>query len=105
AEEAARLNVVDFVAKDLDEVVARADGRTVDVAGESRKLALGKAVRGAEGPVRVHTYEMRLSPRVLNVLAAPRIASLLMMAGLLGLYVAFTHPGLASAGVAGAVSL
>src|SRR5438876_1405254 len=34
AEEAARLNVVDFVAKDLDEVVARADGRTVDVAGE-----------------------------------------------------------------------
>src|SRR5213078_1662487 len=102
AEEAARLNVVDFVAKDLDEVVARADGRTVDVAGESRKLALGKAVRGAEGHVRVHTYEMRLSQRVLNVIADPRIASLLMMAGLLGLYLEFTHPGLAFPGVAGA---
>src|SRR5438876_6181615 len=37
AEEAAKLNVVDFVAKDLDEVVARADGRTVDVAGERRE--------------------------------------------------------------------
>ena len=105
AEEAARLNVVDFVAKDLDEVVARADGRTVDVAGESRKLALGKAVRGAEGHVRVHTYEMRLSQRVLNVIADPRIASLLMMAGLLGLYIEFTHPGLAFPGVAGAICL
>ena len=105
AEEAAKLNVVDFVAKDLDEVVARADGRTVDVAGESRKLALGRAVRGADGHVRVHTYEMRLSQRVLNVIADPRIASLLMMAGLLGLYVEFTHPGLAFPGVAGAICL
>src|SRR5207237_7378137 len=33
AEEAARLNVVDFVAKDLEELVTRADGRKVDVAG------------------------------------------------------------------------
>src|SRR5438876_188881 len=105
AEEAARLNVVDFVAKDLDEVVARADGRTIDVAGENLKLALGKAVRGADGHVRVHTYEMRLSQRVLNVIADPRIASLLMMAGLLGLYLEFTHPGLAFPGVAGAICL
>src|SRR5437867_4228516 len=105
AEEAAKLNVVDFVAKDLDEVVARADGRTVDVAGESRKLALGRAVRGADGHVRVHSYEMRLSQRVLNVIADPQIAMLLMMAGLLGLYVEFTHPGLAFPGVAGAICL
>src|SRR5438093_7721284 len=35
----------------------------------------------------------------------PRIASLLMMAGLLGLYVEFTHPGLAFPGVAGAICL
>ncbi len=105
AGEAAKLNVVDFVAKDLDELVARADGRTVDVAGESRQLALGKAVRGADGHVRVHSYEMRLSQRVLNVIADPQIAMLLMMAGLLGLYVEFTHPGLAFPGVAGAICL
>src|SRR5256712_665411 len=47
AEEAARLNVVDFVAKDVDDLVARADGRTVDVAGEARKRRFGKALRGA----------------------------------------------------------
>ncbi len=105
AEEAARLDVIDFVAKDLDDLVARADGRTVEVAGEPRKLALGKAVRGADGHVRTRTYEMRLAQRVLNLIADPRIASLLMMAGLLGLYIEFTHPGLAFPGVAGAICL
>src|SRR3989449_11635611 len=48
---------------------------------------------------------MRLSQRVLNVIADPRIASLLMMAGLLGLYIEFTHPGLAFPGGAGAICL
>ena len=105
AEEAVKLNVVDFVAKDLDELVTRADGRTVDVAGETQKLALAKAVRGPDGHARVQTYEMRLSQRVLNVIADPRIASLLMMAGLLGLYIEFTHPGLTFPGVAGAICL
>jgi membrane-bound serine protease (ClpP class) len=105
ADEAARLNVVDFVAKDVDDLVARADGRTVEVAGEARKLALGKVVRGGDGHVRVRTYEMRLAQRVLNVIADPRIASLLMMAGLLGLYIEFTHPGIAFPGVAGAICL
>jgi membrane-bound serine protease (ClpP class) len=105
ADEAARLNVVDFVAKDLGELVARADGRTVDVAGTSRKLDLGKVVRDAAGEVRVRTYTMRFAQRVLDVIADPRIASLLMVAGLLGLYIEFTHPGVAFPGIAGAICL
>ena len=105
AEEAARMNVVDFVAKDLDDVIRRADGRSVEVGGETRKLALGKAVRGPDGHVRVHTYQMRLAQRVLNRIADPNIAYLLMMAGVLGLYIEFTHPGVAFPGVAGAICL
>src|SRR5690242_11269994 len=85
AEEAARLNVVDFVAKDLEDLVTRADGRKVEVAGETRRLALGRAVRGADGQVRTHLYTMRLAQRVLNVIAEPTVAYLLMMAGMLGL--------------------
>jgi membrane-bound serine protease (ClpP class) len=104
AEEAARLGVVDFVAKDLDELVARADSRRVDVAGETRRLAL-RDVRGPDGHVRVQVYRMRLSQRVLNAIAEPQIAYLLMMAGLLGLYIEFTHPGVAFPGVAGAICL
>ncbi len=105
AEEAARLNVVDFVAKDLDELVTRADGRKVEVAGRTERLALGRAVRDGAGQVRTETYAMRLSQRVLNVIAEPTIAYLLMMAGMLGLYIEFTHPGVAFPGVAGAICL
>jgi membrane-bound serine protease (ClpP class) len=104
AEEAARTNVVDFVAKDLDELVTRAQGRRVEVAGEKRELDLA-GVRRADGGVRTRTCEMRLGQRVLNVIADPNIAYLLMMAGLLGLYIEFTNPGFGFPGVAGAISL
>jgi membrane-bound serine protease (ClpP class) len=104
AEEAARIKVVDFVATDLTELVRRADGREVEVAGAKRRLALG-GVRAPDGSIRVETYTMRLSQRVLNVIADPNIAYLLMMAGLLGLYIEFTNPGVAFPGVAGAIAL
>jgi membrane-bound serine protease (ClpP class) len=105
AEEAARIGVVDFVAKDLDEVVRRADGRQIDVGGETRRVALAKAARDAQGALRVRDYEMRLAQRVLNLVADPQIAYLLMMAGLLGLYVELTHPGVVFPGVVGAICL
>ena len=72
--------------------------------GTKRPLALKQLV-GTDGTVRTRTMEMRLSQRVLNVLADPNIAYLLMMAGLLGLYVEFTHPGLSLPGIAGAICL
>jgi len=68
-------------------------------------LALGVAVRGLDGHVRTRTYSMRLGQRVLNVIADPNIAYLLMMAGVLGLYIEFTHPGVVFPGVAGAICL
>ena len=104
AEEAAKIHVVDFVAKDMDDVVKQADGREVDVAGAKQRLALGRA-RGPDGVLHVRTFEMRLAERVLNLIADPNIAYLLMMAGLLGLYIEFTHPGVTFPGVAGAICL
>jgi membrane-bound serine protease (ClpP class) len=97
ADEAARLKVVDLVARDLDDLAAQVEGRTVEVAGEKRILHLQ--------PVEVRTREMRLSQRVLSILADPNIAYLLMLAGLLGLYIEFTHPGVLFPGVAGGICL
>lgn len=105
AEEAVKLRVVDFVARDLAELVTRAEGRTVDVVGQKRKLELAKAVRDAGGGVRVVDVEMTFSQRVLNVIADPTIAYLLMTAGMLGLWVEFTHPGVVFPGVTGAICL
>jgi len=103
-EEAARIKVVDFVAKDLAELVQKAEGREVDVAGSKRRLAFA-AARDAAGAVRVRTDEMTLAQRVLNTLADPNIAYLLMLAGVLGLYVEFTNPGAVFPGIAGAICL
>ena len=105
AEEAAKLGVVDFIARDLTELVSRADGRKVEVGGQKRALALAKAVRAPDGGIRVVTVEMTLGQRVLNVIADPNIAYLLMMVGMLGLWVEFSHPGVVFPGVAGAICL
>jgi membrane-bound serine protease (ClpP class) len=48
---------------------------------------------------------MRLSQRLLAVLADPNIAYLLMMAGILGLYIEFSHPGVLFPGIAGGICL
>jgi membrane-bound serine protease (ClpP class) len=95
--EAVKLKVVDFVADNIADVLAKAHGRTVEVQG--RKVVLDTA----NAPVR--RYEMSLRQRLLDLLANPNIAYLLMMAGLLGLYVEFTNPGGIFPGVAGAICL
>jgi membrane-bound serine protease (ClpP class) len=95
--EAVKLKVVDFVADNLTDLLTKAHGRTVEV--EGRKVVLNTA----NAPVR--RYAMSLRQRVLDLLSHPNIAYLLMMAGLLGLYVEFTNPGVVFPGVAGAICL
>jgi membrane-bound serine protease (ClpP class) len=97
ADEAVKLHVVDFVAANQAELLTKLDGRKVKVGGAERTLA----VAGAE----VRRIEMSLIQRFLHVLASPDIAVVLLMAGLLGLYVEFTQPGLVLPGVLGAVCL
>src|SRR5262249_46878556 len=104
ADEAARLKVVDFVARDVTEVVKKSKGRTVDVAGVEQVLDLTPTI-GPDGHARVVDYQMRLAYRVLDVLADPNVAYILMTAGLLGLYVEFTHPGAVLPGIAGTICL
>jgi membrane-bound serine protease (ClpP class) len=95
--EALKIKVIDLVAKDIDDLLEQAHGRKVDIEGRKRELAL----KGA----RVQRYEMSLKQKVLNTIADPNIAYLLMMAGILGLYMEFAHPGVIFPGVAGAICL
>jgi len=104
ADEAARIHVVDLVARDLDDLAARTKDRMVEVAGTTRPLDLGRTI-GADGHARVVDYEMRLSERILDVLANPNVAYLLLTGGLLGLYVELTHPGFVLPGVVGTICL
>jgi membrane-bound serine protease (ClpP class) len=95
--EALKKNVIDIIAKDLDDLFAQAHGRVIDLNGRKHELAL----KGA----RVVQHEMSLRQKVLNSIAHPNIAYLLMMAGILGLYMEFSHPGTIFPGVAGAICL
>jgi membrane-bound serine protease (ClpP class) len=95
--EALKKNVIDIVAKDIDDLLKQANGRKVDLDGKPHVLALNDA--------KINRYEMSLKQKILNTLADPNIAYLLMMAGLLGLYVEFSHPGVIFPGVAGAICL
>ena len=102
--EALEKNVVDLVAADVHDLLTQANGREVEVGSEKITLDFSAAQMG-EGRFNVVTVEMRLKHKVLNILADPNIAYLLMMAGMLGLYLEFSNPGLLLPGLAGGVCL
>ena len=77
AEQAVELGVIDFVAADRRELLAKAEGREVDVAGNPITLEL-------DG-VRVQNIEMTLLQAIFNFLADPNVAVILMLGGLMGL--------------------
>jgi membrane-bound serine protease (ClpP class) len=95
--EALTKNVIDVVARDIADLLRQAHGRKVDLDGREIVLDVANA--------QVVRLEMNLKQRVLNAIANPNIAYLLMMAGILGLYMEFSNPGVIFPGVAGAICL
>ncbi len=102
--EALEKNVVDFVATDVHDLLNQSSGRSVEVGSEKITLDFSPAQLD-EGRFNIVTVEMRLKHKVLNILADPNIAYLLMMAGMLGLYLEFSNPGLLLPGLAGGICL
>ncbi|MFQ5697330.1 MAG: nodulation protein NfeD [Myxococcota bacterium] len=95
--EALELHVIDLIANDMDDLVQKLDGRRIELG----RGAITLATTGAA----VLRVPMSLVNRFFDIIADPQIAMLLILAGLLGVYVEFTHPGVIFPGVAGAVSL
>jgi membrane-bound serine protease (ClpP class) len=95
--EALAKNVIDIVAPDIRSLLTQASGRKVNVEGKTVTLALADAT--------VRRVRMTPGQQLLNVLADPNIVYLLLMAGLIGLYFEFAHPGVIFPGVAGAICL
>jgi len=97
AEEALKLNVIDFVANDVSELLAKIDGKTV-------LLPSGEVQLNTKGAI-INEKKMGLRERILTTLSDPNIAYLLLMIGLAGLYFEFAHPGAILPGVIGGISL
>ncbi|HEV3111537.1 MAG TPA: nodulation protein NfeD [Candidatus Binataceae bacterium] len=95
--DALRLHVVEIIARDLPDLLSQANGRQVSVGGRMQTLNLAGAP--------IERREMTLKERVIDKLSDPNIVYLLLMAGVVGLYFEFAHPGVYAPGVIGVICL
>jgi membrane-bound serine protease (ClpP class) len=97
AEEALALHVIDFLAADVDDLLKKADGRLVNVLGQTVKLNIASA--------RIELVEPDWRNRLLAAIANPNVAYVLMLLGIYGLILEFYHPGTVAPGTIGAICL
>ena len=96
--EALNGKLIDLVASSEGDLLAKLDGRTITrFDGTTTTLHL----RGAT----VSSYEESSKQKFLGWLAEPDVMFILLIVGLIGLYVEFTHPGLILPGVLGGISI
>lgn len=95
--EALRDSVIDFIARDETELLAKLEGREVELPGGPRKLHTILA--------RIQVHEMTAGEKMLNMISDPNIAYILMMLGMLGLFFEFSSPGAILPGIVGGISL
>jgi membrane-bound serine protease (ClpP class) len=97
ADEAAEQHVIDFVATDVSDLLAKADGRRVQIGADTVTLHLqGFSVRN---------YPPNARSRFLAIITNPTIAYVLLLAGVAGLFLEATHPGVLLPGIAGGICL
>ncbi|MCS6913344.1 MAG: nodulation protein NfeD [Myxococcales bacterium] len=97
AQEALEQKVIDLVARDTGQLLELAHGRTVHLLGQRPALW----TRG----LRIVAVRPDWRTRILSVLANPNVAFILMLLGIYGLLLEFSHPGAIAPGVVGAISL
>ena len=98
ANEAVELDVVDFVAQDVPDVLAQSEGKKVQVNGEQVTLT-----GLTEAPL--VSNDMTFAERFLMILSDPNIAFLLLSLGGLGLLIELVHPGVFAPGIFGIIML
>lgn len=98
AEDALKIQVVDYVAADLPRLLQQLDGVAVIVAGQSLRLA-------ATAAAPVINFEPDWRTRILVVITDPSIALILLLIGIYGLFFEFMSPGFAVPGVLGGICL
>ncbi len=97
AEDAVEQNVVDLVAVDVADLLAKIHGREVTVLDKKQRLETEGLRTAAIAPDWRNEF--------LAVITNPNVAYLLMIIGMYGLIFEFTHPGAMVPGVVGGISL
>lgn len=97
-QEALKLNIIDTVATDLDDLIRQLDGRKVTMLG-------GAVVTLKTAGVPIRHVPMNTVEDFLYTISDPNIAYLLLSLGTLGIIAEIYNPGLIFPGVVGGISL
>ena len=95
--EALEKNVIDIVARNMDDLLQKLDGRVISVQAGSKTLQTRNAV--------IETEEMSWIEKLLNVLVDPNVAYVLMLLGFYGLLFEIYSPGAIFPGVIGGICI
>ena len=97
AEEALKLNVIDFVAPDIDKLLVAIDQKEINLAKGKKKISTKNAI--------INNKKMGTRQGVLAAISDPNISYILLLIGLAGLYFELSTPGAILPGVIGGISL
>jgi membrane-bound serine protease (ClpP class) len=97
--EAVRLNVVDFVANDIDDLLAQSESRSFEL-----RPGVSATLTGLPDAPR-HDVEMTMWEQFLELIADPTVASLLITFGFLGILFELGAPGFGAPGVGGTIAI
>jgi membrane-bound serine protease (ClpP class) len=90
--------LVDLIAVNREDLLAKLNGRTVSrLDGTKLQLALSQPV--------IVAHEMTPRERFLTRIVQPDVFFILLIVGVLGLYIEFSHPGMFAPGVIGGIAL
>ncbi len=95
--EALELNVIDYVAEDLEDLLYQMHEDTVE-------LIAGEAILYTED-ADIIPLDVGYANKILEIISDPNIAYILMTIGMLGLYFEFSNPGAVLPGVIGGIAL
>ncbi|MDX1336202.1 MAG: nodulation protein NfeD, partial [Gammaproteobacteria bacterium] len=97
ATEALENNVIDFIATDLEDLLAQLHGHVIEIQGVDRTLQTKGATISVIGP------DWR--SELLSVITNPNVAYILLLVGIYGLIFEFSNPGALVPGTVGAICL
>ena len=98
ASEALNENVINFVAKDLEQLLSTVDGQRVD-------LFDGSSYVIETSGIELRTVDKTILERFLAIISNPNVAFLLLIIGAIGLFIEFLAPGLFAPGIIGVIFL
>jgi membrane-bound serine protease (ClpP class) len=95
--EALSLGIIDLVAEDMDDLMKKLNGMTIDLNGSAYTFKTAG--------IKPFEYQMDWKQKLLNYFADPQIIFLLLIISIVGIGIEFKSPGMIVPGTVGAIAL